>query len=83
MSGLHYISRGGGRRGVVVTTLPLVARATNIDLVDSMLIHFGREGFIPKGLLDLSLLLLENIECHPDPLLDRFFFLSASLWQPS
>jgi hypothetical protein len=62
------ISRGGGRRGVV-TMLPLAARATIIDLVDSLLLCLRREGIIPKDLFDLPLLFLESIERSAGPTL--------------
>jgi hypothetical protein len=37
----------GGRRGGIITALPLATRAAIVDLVDSMLLGFRREGIIP------------------------------------
>jgi hypothetical protein len=42
--------------------LPLAARATIVDLIDSMLLHLRRKGIIPQDLLDFLLLLFESIQ---------------------
>jgi hypothetical protein len=52
----------GGRRGGIITTLPLAARATIVDLVDTTLLCLRREGIIPKDLLDFFLLLFDSIQ---------------------
>jgi hypothetical protein len=42
--------------------LPLAARATIVDLIDSTLLCLRRKGIIPKDLFDFLLLLFESIQ---------------------